>query len=150
MTEKMRCVAGEAGVGGKTQRGRQDSAGSAASNDPCEPEFARCTCLDRARIALEQTGQHHCAGVMKDLQHVINVIADDFYLDANKPVEIVNWLAESLVELQEAIKPVLDLDNYNDDSNGQYWFKQAMLDLQVGAEMFDPYNRKRIRELENA
>ena len=65
----------------------------------------------------------------KDLQHVINVIADDFYLDANNPVEIVNWLAESLVELQEAIKPVLDLDNYNDDSNGQYWFKRAMLDI---------------------
>jgi len=97
--------------------------------DDTNVEYVRCTCLDRARIALRQTGQHHCAEQMKMLQHVIDEAAEDFMLDSSKPVEIFNWLLASVEELQGAIKPILDLENYDDDSNGQYWYKQAMMDI---------------------
>lgn len=50
------------------------------------------TCLDRAKVALEQTGQHHCAMICYKLQEAISEIAEDFGLNPNKPVEIVRWL----------------------------------------------------------
>lgn len=64
-------------------------------------EEMRCTCLDRARIALEQTGQIHCAGVMRELQERFDVLAREFnelgipgsrVLDPNKPCEILDEL----------------------------------------------------------
>jgi len=54
-------------------------------------EFARCTCLDRARIALEQTGQVHCAGVMKELQDLVDRGAKMLDKDPNRPIEVVDW-----------------------------------------------------------
>jgi len=55
-------------------------------------EEARCTCLDRARIALEQTGQHWCAGVMGQLQIEFDKAAYEFGLDSNRPLEILDHL----------------------------------------------------------
>ena len=52
-------------------------------------EEARCTCLDRARLALEQTGQHWCAGVMGELQSLVDDIAKEYDLDSNKPLEVL-------------------------------------------------------------
>ena len=56
---------------------------------PQDLEYARCTCLDRARIALEQTGQVHCAGVMGELQSLVDAIAAEYDLDSNRPVEVL-------------------------------------------------------------
>ena len=55
-------------------------------------EYARCTCLDRARIALEQSGQHWCAGVMGDLQARFNELAEEYELNPNDPVGILKAL----------------------------------------------------------
>ena len=55
-------------------------------------EEMRCTyltCLDRARIALEQIGQHTCAGVMRELQEEINKISVLVDVDANDPVMLL-------------------------------------------------------------
>ena len=51
-----------------------------------EPDvfYARCTCLDRARVALEASGQHHCASVVGRLQIQFNELADAY----NKTAEI--------------------------------------------------------------
>ena len=54
-----------------------------------EGEYLRCTCLDRARLALEQTGQITCAGVMKELQSLVNDISKEYNLDSNKPLEVL-------------------------------------------------------------
>ena len=55
-------------------------------------ETMRVTCLDRARVALEQTGQQHCASVMKSLQEAINDASELTGLDSNLPVKIVRDL----------------------------------------------------------
>jgi len=60
--------------------------------DEKEAEFARCTCLDRARMALEQSGQHWCAGVMGDLQERFNELAEEYELDPNDPNGILRAL----------------------------------------------------------
>lgn len=60
--------------------------------DEEEAEYVRCTCLDRARIALEQTGQHHCAMQMGELQKKFDVIAEEWQLDPNMPNKILCWL----------------------------------------------------------
>jgi hypothetical protein len=71
-----------------------------SSDESEKQEFLRCTCLDRARIALEQTGQHHCAGVMRELQEVIDDICitlehtEGIILDPNKPVAVLQELAD--------------------------------------------------------
>ena len=62
---------------------------SPAANDSCEQEFARCTCLDRARLALEQSGQVHCAGVMGELQRLFDGLADEYEMDPNRPCDII-------------------------------------------------------------
>ena len=59
-------------------------------------EYLRVTCLDRARIALEDTGQHHCALIMKQLQRAIDDAAFLLEWDANQPVEIVDDLVSSV------------------------------------------------------
>jgi hypothetical protein len=57
-------------------------------------EIPIATCLDRARIALEQTGQIHCALMMGKLQEAISRGADILKKDPNKPVDIVNWIID--------------------------------------------------------
>ena len=44
--------------------------------DEPDVQYLRCTCLDRARIALEASGQHHCAGVVGRLQIQFNELAE--------------------------------------------------------------------------
>ena len=56
------------------------------------PEYLRSTCIDRARVALEQTGQHHCAHVLWELQSAIDAAAELTEIDSNSPVEIVKDL----------------------------------------------------------
>lgn len=65
--------------------------------DEDDVAYARCTCLDRARIALEQTGQVHCAGVMGELQKQMDHLATWFYgpdyvIDPNDPVGAIEVL----------------------------------------------------------
>jgi hypothetical protein len=62
-------------------------------------EEARCTCLDRARIALEQTGQHHCAGVMKELQDHFDAFCSDALIDPNDPVLALQSMMDCWLEV---------------------------------------------------
>ena len=59
-------------------------------------DYLRCTCLDRARIALEQTGQHHCAAQMGLLQEAIDDAAELLEWEPNQPVEIVDDLMSAV------------------------------------------------------
>jgi hypothetical protein len=68
-------------------------------------EEVRCTCLDRARIALEQTGQHHCAMVMGGLQKDFDALAKRFYMDSNQPELIIAHIVaeyNTLLQYHEA------------------------------------------------
>ena len=60
--------------------------------DEMKDELARCTCLDRARIALNQTGQHHCARVMGELQEIFDSLAYEYEMDPNDPCGILRGL----------------------------------------------------------
>jgi hypothetical protein len=71
-------------------------------DDLTETGYVRCTCLDRARIALEQTGQIHCSMIMGRLQIAIDDIAMSEGLNSNKPVEIVRYLFAVLLEETDA------------------------------------------------
>ena len=57
-----------------------------------ENEWVRCTCLDRGRIALQQTGQHHCAMILGKLQKAFEDVAAYNGLNSNRPVEILRYL----------------------------------------------------------
>ena len=46
--------------------------------DEPDVQYLRCTCLDRARIALENSGQHHCASVVGRLQIQFNELAEAY------------------------------------------------------------------------
>ena len=59
-------------------------------------EYVRVTCLDRARIALEDTGQHHCAMIMGQLQRAIDDASELLKWNPNQPVEIVDDLVSSV------------------------------------------------------
>ena len=75
-----------------------------------EGEWVRCTCLDRGRVALERTGQHHCAMILGKLQVVINEVAESEGLNANRPVEIVRYLQSIL---------------WNETDAEEIWFEEA-------------------------
>ena len=51
--------------------------------DDTNVEYVRCTCLDRARIVLRQTGQYHCAEQMGEVQKMLDEICD--YMDYPDP-----------------------------------------------------------------
>ena len=74
-------------------------------------EYLRCTCLDRARIALEQTAQYHCAAQMDLLQAAIDVASEFTELDSSHPVEIVYDLvrAVEIIGLFEEGQDEIDL-----------------------------------------
>lgn len=60
---------------------------------PQDLEYARCTCLDRARIALEQTGQHHCAMYCGQLQDEITAACEDIGgFTPHCPIGLVSYL----------------------------------------------------------
>ena len=61
-------------------------------------EIPIATCLDRARIALEQTGQIHCAMMMGELQKHITAVA--FYMgeNPNNPTRILQKLIDCWVD----------------------------------------------------
>ena len=60
--------------------------------DDTNVEYVRCTCLDRARIALRQTGQHHCAQQMEELQECFDAAGDRFNISPAQPLEIMEKL----------------------------------------------------------
>lgn len=67
--------------------------------DEEEAEYARCTCLDRARIALEQTGQVTCAIAMKNLQCTVKSVADEIGReDIHSPVLVIEDLLAKYTE----------------------------------------------------
>ena len=57
-----------------------------------QSEYARCTCLDRACIALNQSGQIHCAGVMRQLQEMFDSLAYEYEMDPNDPCGILRGI----------------------------------------------------------
>lgn len=57
-----------------------------------EVEEVRVTCIDRARIALEQTGQIHCSQIMGRLQIQFDEMAEFMRADPNKPCEILDMI----------------------------------------------------------
>jgi len=63
-------------------------------DEPAVEEVEICTCLDRARIALEQTGQHHCAAQMGLLQDEINWYAKRLDVNPNNPIGVLDELYE--------------------------------------------------------
>ena len=65
-------------------------------------EITIATCIDRARIALEETGQIHCSHVMYSLQSALEEIAEANGLNPNKPVAIVRWLWARALEETDA------------------------------------------------
>ena len=60
--------------------------------DEVESEYARCTCLDRARIALERSGQHTCAWMMKNLQDRFDELAEEYEMDSADPLGMLRNL----------------------------------------------------------
>ena len=62
--------------------------------DDTNVEYVRCTCLDRARIALRQSGQHHCAQQMEELQKEFDYVAKYTGYDPSRPVELLSDLFE--------------------------------------------------------
>ena len=66
--------------------------------DDTNAEYVRCTCLDRARIALEQTGQHHCALQMKNLQDEFDWFAVRLGVDPSDPVGVLQEIYEYMRE----------------------------------------------------
>lgn len=60
-------------------------------------EYARSTCLDRARIALLATGQVHCGMVMKGLQERFDEIGEHMGIDSNKPGQILDEMYEGML-----------------------------------------------------
>jgi len=57
-----------------------------------DEEYVRVTCIDRARIALEQTGQVHCSQIMGRLQLQFNEMAEYMHADPNKPCKILDMI----------------------------------------------------------
>ena len=60
--------------------------------DDTNVEYIRCTCLDRARIALQNSGQHTCAEQMEELQECIDAAGDRFNISPAQPLEIMEKL----------------------------------------------------------
>ena len=61
-------------------------------------EIPIATCLDRARIALEQTGQIHCAMQMGELQKLITGVAYLMEYDPNDPIRILQDLIDCWID----------------------------------------------------
>ena len=55
-------------------------------------ETARVTCLDRARLALEGTGQITCSHIMKRLQIQFDELSDLAGGDPYKPCEMLDFV----------------------------------------------------------
>ena len=66
--------------------------------DDTNVEYVRYTCLDRARIALRQTGQHTCAGVMGNLQEEFDYICELMEVSPADPVHAMNEMFEYMKE----------------------------------------------------
>jgi len=73
-------------------------------------EYARCTCLDRGAIALEETGQHHCAMVLRDLQAAFDEVDKVLRLNPARPVQAVYEMLDAIM----TIKVFDDEDNHGD------------------------------------
>ena len=71
-----------------------------AESDDVMIEQARCTCLDRGAIALEETGQHHCAMVLGDLQSAFDEVDKVLRLDPSKPVQAVYEMLDAIMTIQ--------------------------------------------------
>ena len=84
--------------------------------DDTNVEYVRCTCLDRARIALRQTGQHHCAEQMGLLQERFDNIAQCYKLDEGKPVEILDALLETIDQIM--FPWILEHGGFDDEAQG--------------------------------
>ena len=63
-------------------------------------EHARCTCLDRGAIELENSGQHHCAMVLRDLQSAFDEVDKVLRLDPAKPVRAVYEMLDAIMTIK--------------------------------------------------
>jgi hypothetical protein len=61
---------------------------------------ARATCLLRAAVALEQSGQHHCAMTLRDLQGAFEEVDSTLHLNASKPVYCVHEMLDAIMTLR--------------------------------------------------
>lgn len=66
--------------------------------DEPDVQYLRCTCLDRARIALQNSGQHHCAGVVGMLQEEFNYICELMEVSSADPVHAMHQMFEYMSE----------------------------------------------------
>ena len=66
--------------------------------DEDNAEYVRVTCLDRAKLALEQTGQLHCSQIMERLQIQFNELSDVAGGDPNKPYEMLDFILRNWKE----------------------------------------------------
>ena len=57
-------------------------------------EELSCTCLDRAEIALRQTGQHHCALMVRELSEEFTAISKKLDMNPYRVVDLFRLLIE--------------------------------------------------------
>ena len=64
-----------------------------------QEEF-RATCILRGAVALEQSGQHHCAMVLRDLQAAFEEVDRTLHLNASKPVQAVYEMLDAIMTIR--------------------------------------------------
>ena len=63
-------------------------------------EEFRATCILRGAVALEQSGQHHCAMVLRDLQVALEEVDGTLHLNASKPVQAVYEMLDAIMTMK--------------------------------------------------
>ncbi len=61
-------------------------------------EYVRCTCLDRARVALRHSQQYHCAAQMGKLQEEFDYICHLMQVSPADPVAAMHEICEYMKE----------------------------------------------------
>jgi len=63
-------------------------------------EECRATCILRGAVALEQSGQHHCAMVLRDLNAAFEEVDRTLHLNASKPVQSVYEMLDAIMTMK--------------------------------------------------
>ncbi len=60
----------------------------------------RATCILRGAVALEHSGQHHCAMVLRDLHAAFEEVDRVLHLNASKPVQSVYEMLDAIMTIR--------------------------------------------------
>ena len=65
--------------------------------DETNVEYVRCTCVDRAVVALRQSGQIHCSAILERLQIQFDELSElRSHWDPSKPCAMLDDLIKEL------------------------------------------------------